>query len=127
MGIPFTGTHQEGTEHVEADKVNDGKLAAAVLGGLVGLIGRSFLARPIERAGQHDLLPGFTCCAPDKQTSGCAHRHARRGTRVEEHTCTYMDVCLPVTKVPVRTKKWGDGRTKKTQKVKSVGKAEIAL
>lgn len=94
MGIPFTGTHQEGTEHVEADKVNDGKLAAAVLGGLVGLIGRSFLARPIERAGQHDLLPGFTCCAPDKQTGGCAHRHARRGTRVEEHTCTYVDVCL---------------------------------
>lgn len=74
--MPFTGTHQEGTEHVEADKVNDGKLAAAVLGGLVGLIGRSFLARPIERAGQHDLLPGFTCCAPDKQTGGCAHRHA---------------------------------------------------
>lgn len=35
MNVCFSShyTHQKGTEHVEADKVNDGKLAATVLGG----------------------------------------------------------------------------------------------
>lgn len=47
----MTGTYQKGTEHVEADKVNDGKLAAALFGGLVGLVGRSFLTRPTDLAG----------------------------------------------------------------------------
>lgn len=32
-------THQEGTEHVEADKINDGKLAATVLVGGAAFIG----------------------------------------------------------------------------------------
>ncbi len=59
-------THQKGTEHVEADKVNDGKLAAAVLVGRAVLIGRSFLTWPIKVARQHDLLPGLTCGTSDR-------------------------------------------------------------
>lgn len=55
-------SYQKGTKHVEADKVNDGKLAAAVLAGRVGLIGGAFLTGLAELAGQHDLLPGLTCC-----------------------------------------------------------------
>lgn len=64
-------SYQEGTEHVEADKVDDGKLAAAGLAGRVGLIGGAFLARLAELARQHDLLPGLTCCTSGGMEERC--------------------------------------------------------
>lgn len=57
--------YQEGTKHVEADKVEDGEAAAA--GGLpfcavVGL--RLWSALLAWHAGQHDVLPGLPCGTP---------------------------------------------------------------
>lgn len=63
---PGLSSYQKGTEHVEADKVDEGKMAAAVVAGIA--VGRTFLTRPSERARQHDLLPGLTCRASDGET-----------------------------------------------------------
>lgn len=63
-----TSAYQEGTEHVEADEVEDGEAAAA--GGLpfravAGLrLWSTLLAR---HAGQHDVLPGLPSGTPTKR------------------------------------------------------------
>lgn len=76
-------THQKGTEHVEADKVNDGELAATVLVGRAVFIGRSFLTLPTGRTRQHDLLPRLTCCTSDRQM----HAHTHANMRAHRRTC----------------------------------------
>ena len=54
---------QESTQHEEADKINDGKVAAAaeLLSGLVVGLG---VAAFTWKTGQHDLLPRLTCSTP---------------------------------------------------------------
>lgn len=64
-------SHQKGTEHVEADKVNDGKLAAAVLTGGAVFVGRPFLTGSVGWTCQHDLLPCLACRTSDKQQRLC--------------------------------------------------------
>lgn len=54
--------YQEGAEHVESDEVYDGKVAST--GHLfTGIIVRFRVTQFSWHARQHDLLPGFTCCA----------------------------------------------------------------
>lgn len=58
-------THQEGTEHVEADEVEDGEAAAA---GVVGFSGVGWLrlgvALLVWETCQHDFLPGLASGTP---------------------------------------------------------------
>lgn len=92
---PDLSSYQKGTEHVEADKVDDGKLAAAVVAGIA--VGRTFLTRPIERARQHDLLPGLTCRTSDGQT--CEDTQTR--TQVEANM--HVMICAMITKEKAHT------------------------
>lgn len=58
--------HQECTEHVEADEIDDGEAAAAgpLLSGVVVWLGITQLP---WQTGQHDLLPRLTCGTPESK------------------------------------------------------------
>jgi len=58
--------HQEGTEHVEADEVDDGEAAATALL-LPEVVVRVRVTLLAGQAGQHNLLPGLARRTPGEQ------------------------------------------------------------
>ena len=63
------GPHQEGTEHEEADKIGDGKIAAT--GKLLARADVRFRVTPTPgKAGEHYLLPRLTGGTPRGHMGG---------------------------------------------------------
>lgn len=72
-----SGSHQESTQHEEADEVNDGEVASAAEL-LSWFVVRLRIAAFPWKAGQHDLLPRFTCGTPVH-----THTHPHTGKPAE--------------------------------------------
>lgn len=65
-------SHQEGTQHVEADKIVVGKVrAAGVL--LARCVVRRGVTQLARAAGQQDLLPRLPCRTPGREGLLLAH------------------------------------------------------
>lgn len=75
-------TYQEGTEHVEADEVEDSKAAATGCLPFCAVAGLGLRSTLLARhAGQHDVLPGLPCGTPgaEKQETHAPLQPASHG------------------------------------------------